>query len=155
MPWNNWIAFVDLQIWFPALFSNNTKGWQNWYPCLRMKDLHCRCPYQLPRSANSVASGPICGADIGHVKGKTQILLLLMATHMREKEGLDPPSCPLQTQTELDLPGWNTVCVGQGRLGWGSVGRWITPNHIHYSTTRKQSQWRKFPRKLWIRDWFE
>lgn len=75
----------------PRLLPDGTEGWQNSYPCLRMKDLPChRCHHQLLRSTNSVASGPMCRADLGHGEGKRWIPPWITVTHMREKEGRDP-----------------------------------------------------------------
>lgn len=86
-----------------------------------------------------MASGPMCKADTGRGEGKRWILLC-MVIHIREKEGLDPASPSLQAQIELDLPGWNTW-VGRAAPGyWGNGGRWMAPNHIDFTATRKQSQ---------------
>lgn len=99
----------------PRLLPDGTEGWQNSYPCLRMKDLPChRCHHQLLRSTNSVASGPMCRADLGHGEGKRWIPPWITVTHMREKEGRDPWSS-FPSGTNRTRSSWVKLWVGEQR----------------------------------------
>lgn len=99
----------------PSMFSGGTKGWQNTYPCLRMKDLPChRCHHQLPRSTQSVASHPCVEQTLAMVRARDEFYCWAGSFTWGRRKAWIPPLLPFQPQIKLDLPGPNTEWGEQG-----------------------------------------
>lgn len=145
MPWNNQILQIPN---IPNVASRWYKGLAELIP-LPQDERPMPCHHQLLRSTKSVASGPMCRADLGH--GECAWIPPMDYGHSHEKEGLD--LLFFSGTTELDLPKTvgresKQICQGSDKMDY---------LRSYSTTTRQQSQEREVPWKLWIKlfRWWE